>query len=82
MPRPFDPQQEGRISLAIQALISGQFNSIRATARSYDVPRVTLQRRCSGILPQRGSRAATRKLTDNEEDLLEQRVLELDRKGH
>jgi hypothetical protein len=47
----YDTQKEGRISLALQAFLQGQFKSLRAAALAYDVPRVTLARRYRSILP-------------------------------
>jgi hypothetical protein len=35
--------QEGRILLAIQALKLGQFQSVQAAAKVYDIPRSTLR---------------------------------------
>ncbi len=75
-------QQEGRIQLAIKAMQEGQFNSIRHAGRAYDVPHSTLTRRLRGITPQRGTPAATRKLTQQEEDVLVQWILDMDSRGY
>jgi hypothetical protein len=72
---------EGRIALAIYALGSGQCKSIRAAAKAYDVPRSTLQERYHGIRPQRETRPAACKLTITEEEVLLQRILDLDSQG-
>jgi len=72
---------EGRISLALYALSTSYCKSVRAAATYYDVPRVTLARRQSGTLPQRGTRSVTCKLTQNEEGVLLQRILDLDAQG-
>jgi len=63
-------QQEGRVQLAIKAIQEGVFKSIRHAGRAYDVPHSTLTRRLQGTTPQRGTAAATRKLTQQEEDIL------------
>src|ERR1700761_7402492 len=65
-------EQEGRLQLAIRAIQNGKFNSIREAARAYDLPHSTLTRRVQGIAPKRGTPAATRKLTQQEEDILVQ----------
>ena len=72
---------EGRISLALHALSTGHCTSVRAAATYYDVPRVTLARRQHGTLPQRGTRSVTCKLTQTEEGILLQRILDLDLQG-
>ena len=72
---------EGRIALAILALRTTQCKSIRAAAKSYDVPRSTLQERYHGILSKRETRPTTHKLTQTEENVLLQRILDLDEQG-
>ena len=72
---------EGRIALAIQALQSNQILSVRAAATTYDVPNSTLQRRYSGARSRRETRPVACKLTQNEEDVLLQRILDLDAQG-
>src|SRR6201996_4574119 len=72
---------EGRISLALYALSTGHCTSVRAAVTHYDVLRVTLARRQHGTLPQRGTRSVTCKLTQNEEEVLLQRILDLDSQG-
>ena len=72
---------EGRIALAIQALYLGQCKTIRAAAKAYDVPRSTLQTRYYGVRPQSETRPAACKLTKNEEEILLQRILDLDLQG-
>ena len=75
-------QQEGRLQLAIKAIQEGNFDSIRHAGRAYDVPHSTLTRRLQGIAPQRGTPAATRKLTQQEEDVLVQWILDMDSRGY
>jgi hypothetical protein len=47
--------QEGRILLAIQAVKLGQFQSVQAAAKSYDIPRSTLRHRLNGMASRRDS---------------------------
>jgi hypothetical protein len=77
----YDPQKEGRILLAIQAVNSGQIKSLKAAARSYDVPYTTLNERYHGILSRRDSQPNSRKLTDTEEEVLLQRIFDLNDQG-
>ena len=72
---------EGRIALAIHALNTGQFRSLRAAAQAFDVPRSTLQERSLGIRSRRETRPVACKLTQNEEEVLLQRILDLDEQG-
>jgi len=72
---------EGRIALAIKAFNSGQCKTLRAAAAFYDVPHATLYRRHAGVRPRRETRSATCKLTITEEEVLLQRVLDLDLQG-
>jgi hypothetical protein len=74
-------QNEGRIALALQAYQRGQFRSIRAAANSYDVDRSTLQRRARGVPPQRDTRPTNTKLTQLEENCLEEWILLMDQRG-
>jgi hypothetical protein len=73
--------QEGRIALAIEAFNQGHFTSIRAAAKSYDVPRSTLQYRIHKHPARRDSRPASCKLTDTEESTLVQWILSMDERG-
>ena len=72
---------EGRISLALHAYATNQCKSLSAAATLYSVPRKTLFRRDSGIHPQRETRLAACKLTITEEEVLLQRILDLDNQG-
>jgi hypothetical protein len=73
--------QEGRIALAIEAFNQGYFTSIRAAARSYDVPRSTLQDRINKHPARRDLRPANCKLTETEELTLVQWILSIDERG-
>ena len=72
---------EGRIALAIQSLRLNRIRSLRAAAKAYDVPYSTLYQRYSGIHLQRETRLALCKLTQNEEDVLLEYILDLDIQG-
>jgi helix-turn-helix, Psq domain len=63
-------QTEGRIILALQAYRQGQFPSLRAAARSYDVPQKTLTRRHNGTLSRADFISPNLKLTQTEEATL------------
>ena len=71
-------QQEGRILLAIQAIKNKEISSIRKAADQFQVPRNTLTRRLRGTTNRAESRLNSHKLTEIEEELLQQRILSLD----
>ena len=73
--------QEGRILLAIHAIKQGQFQSVRAAAASYDIPRTTLRDRIHGMTSRRDSIPNSQKLTSYEESALIQYILDLDSRG-
>ena len=73
--------REGRLELAIQAYQNNQFQSIRAAALAYDVPRNTLQRRLAGIQPRLNSIPKNRLLSPTEEQELTERILSMDQRG-
>ena len=70
--------REGRISLALHAYKSQEIRSLRAAARTYDVPHSTLCTRYHGTLSRRESRPVTHKMTSTEEEVLLERILDLD----
>ena len=72
---------EGRISLALQAYISNQISSLRATANVYDVPFETLRRRHLRVLSRKETTPNSRKFTINEEQVLLRKVLQLSTDG-
>jgi len=74
-------QQEGRIALASEALKQGYFTSLRAAARSYDVPYASLRRRVRNIPAQHDRRSPNCKLTATEELTLVQWILSMDQRG-
>ena len=74
-------QIEGQIILALQAYRQGHFPSLRAAARTYDVPYITLTQRYQGILSRPNSIPHNRKLTQTKETTLVQWILDLDIHG-
>src|SRR2546421_274516 len=84
MPQPNPTQSlcnEARVNLAIQSLKLGQFPSIRAAATAYSVNRNTLTNRMNNKPPRRDVTPNSRKLTPIEEQVIVQRVLDLDSRG-
>jgi hypothetical protein len=72
---------EGDILLAIQAIELGQIRSIRQAATRYNVPYSTLRRRMDGTQSKSDTIPRTQRLTPVEEDMLIQKVLQLDSHG-
>ena len=72
---------EGDILLASQAIRLGQIPSIRQAASVYKVTNSTLRRRMNGTRSKRDSDTGKQRLTPSEEDVLVQKVLELDFRG-
>ena len=73
--------EEGRVDLARQAFMQGQFKTPYAAALSFDVKPKKLKRRITGIEPRLGSVAKNRLLTPTEEESLVQWILSQDRRG-
>jgi hypothetical protein len=74
-------QQEGRHSLATQALSQKQIKSLRRAALVYNILLTTLHRRKKGQRSRFETPANCRKLTDTEEEVLLGRIFDLDDKG-
>jgi hypothetical protein len=74
-------ETEGRISLALQAYTRTQLPSLRAAANAYDVSFSTLRIRHLGVLPRADSTVHSRKLSNNEEQVLIRKVLQLSADG-
>ena len=72
---------ERHIILALEALKKDPKLSVRAAAKIYSVPDRTLRRRCTGIQSRRDISANSKKLTNLEESVLLQRILDLDIRG-
>jgi hypothetical protein len=73
--------REGRHTLASHDYKQGKFQSINAAAEAFDVPPSTLHTRIHGVKPKRGSIAKNRLLKPTEEEVLEQWILSMDRRG-
>ena len=74
-------ETEGRISLALQAYISNQIPSLRAIANAYDVPFATLRERHLGVLLRKETTPNSRKFSNNEEEVLLRKILQLSADG-
>src|SRR6478609_2794808 len=76
-----DPNIEARILLALRALQNDPKLSLRRAAGIYQVRYWTLHRRQKGILSTRDSIPKSRKLSDLEEQIIVQFILDLDSRG-
>ena len=74
-------QKEGRIALAIQAFERGQFKSLRAATKSYDVSYSTIWDRVNGRSSRHDSEPRNQKLTTTKESTLVQWILSMDQRG-
>jgi hypothetical protein len=74
-------EKEGRISLALQAYTSNQIPSLRAAASAYDVPFETFRERHLRVLSRKDTTPNLRKFTNNEEQVLLRKVLQLSADG-
>jgi hypothetical protein len=70
-----------RITLALQAYQQGQFLSLRAAARAFNIPHTTLTRRNHGTTCRANSTSPNLKLTQTEETALIEWILSLDTRG-
>jgi len=73
--------REPDIYLAISALDQRQIITERSAARTYEVPRTTLQRRRDGTRARRDCQPNTKKLTQLEEEVIVSYILDLDQRG-
>jgi hypothetical protein len=74
-------QNEGRIVLAIQAFQRGQFKHLKTACKVYNAPYTTTRKRVAGVPERRVATPNGRKLTDLEEQTLEQWILAMVRRG-
>jgi hypothetical protein len=74
-------QNEDRIVLAIQAFKRGQFKHLKTTCKAYNTPYTTARKRVAGVPERRVSTSNGRKLTDLEEQALEQWILAIIGRG-
>lgn len=72
---------EGTIAKAILAINQGKIKSVWAVAEAYFVPYKTLDRRLNGVPLWRNSTPNSQKLTDLEESVIVQHILDLDLQG-
>ena len=79
--RSIHTSREGRISLAIASYRNNLKQSIRALAKAYNVPQLTLHTRVHSTQPRLELRSVNRKLSSIEEQSLVQWILDLDRRG-
>jgi hypothetical protein len=75
------PLYESRLFLTKQAIDQGRVRSNRGAAETYYVNRMTLKRRRDGTHSRRDCTPNSRKLTDPEESVIVQRILDLDSRG-
>jgi hypothetical protein len=73
--------QEARIILAIEAIRTSKSLSRRKAAKIYNVPESTLRDRMTGRTPLNERRPAVHKLTKLEEEVIVQKILEMDSRG-
>ena len=71
-------QNEGRILLAIGALTYKQISSARKAAKTFEIPKSTLNDRRASKRFQRDCEPNSKKLTKLEESVIVQYILELD----
>jgi len=73
---------EKRLDLAISAIQSSNDISIRKAAILYNVSHATLARRAHGYATRRDAQTLNRRLTTSEEQVLINRIIELDDHGY
>lgn len=75
------PSNEGDIQLAILSLGAHQIQSNRRAAKTFDVPRSTLNDRRAGKPARRDCRPNSKKLSQREEEVIVRHILDLDTRG-
>ncbi|KAF7712132.1 HTH Psq-type DNA-binding domain-containing protein [Penicillium ucsense] len=70
--------QEGKILLALDDIKNGRIKSLRAAAKLYEIPPATLHHRARGRLPRVDQRPPSYKLTDLEENSLNEWIISID----
>jgi hypothetical protein len=73
--------KESDIQLAILAIDKQQIRSNRSAATIYNVDERTLRRRRAGIIARRDCQPNSKKLTQREEEVVIQHILDLDQRG-
>jgi hypothetical protein len=75
------PSNEADIQLTISSLNRYQIPSVRAAAQTYNVPRTTLRNRRAGRPARRDCQPNSKKLTQLEEQVIVDYILNLDLRG-
>jgi hypothetical protein len=75
------PSEEAKVLLALQALQNNPKLSTRRAVKIYQVGRMKLHRRQHNVQSRCDSMPNSRKLTDQEEDVIVQFILDLDSRG-
>ena len=78
---PKDEQQIERVLSAIQAIQSGQIESVREATRLYDILRTTLRRYLQNLDQSTNEQNTKRKLSKTEEHTLVQWIISMDSRG-
>jgi hypothetical protein len=73
--------KEADVQLAISAISAKQFQSNRHAAAVYNVPEQTIQRRRAGKPARRNCQPNSKKLTELEEEVIVDYILNLDQHG-
>ncbi|KAJ5279887.1 hypothetical protein N7478_005259 [Penicillium angulare] len=73
--------KEGRILLAVKDIKDGRINSLRAAAKLYDIPYITLATCVNGVQSRVDIRPNGHKLTQLEEDSLVEWIISMDTRG-
>ena len=74
--------RESRLQDAIQGILSNQYTSIRAAAAANDVDHTTVSRRLKSQLPRSLACEPQQLLSNQQEGLLKQWILDLEAQGH
>jgi hypothetical protein len=74
------PSNEGDVQLAISSINTKQLQSNRAAAAIYNVPEKTIRRRRADIPSRRNCQPNSRKLTQVEEEVIVNYILDLDQR--
>ena len=76
-----EANKEARLYLALQAYRQNPKRGIQPLARDYDIAESTLRKRTNGQLPLSERRPTNTKMTKQEEEVILQRILDLDSRG-
>lgn len=76
------PSYEESVQYAVRDYLSGRFPSVRRAAGAYGVAFSTVNRRVKGTPPKTGTPPSNRALTPIEEEVVYQKILDLDSRGY